>query len=515
MTNRTLEIILKLRDELTAKMKGAEGAMRQFSAYVKEFGIELKKFGREISQIGSALTTLGAVMTGPLALAFNQSSKYSISVTDEITRLKTVTDMFNLSIGEALVPVMHNLNNILGRLYQAWENLGATKQRAIIQTVFITGVFLTFGGIILRIAGTIVKLSGEIILLIRNMSPLQLSVLAVVSAIILMIEYWGKIRQVAVPVLNAIEIAASMLAIGFHKVISGMVDGLITLSINTADFFRLLAQVPGPQQELFLKAAEGLDKLASKMRFASVAERKTVEDLQTNIEKIFVTGSGKLGDMADEAAKRWGDVKKAFNGEEVDMTAWKEKLDALAVQTKRWSDIMKDITAQTAQAMSTAMGDGFFNALTGQMSSAKEMFADFGRSILRILSDVIAKLIITQSLGRYSSAFNLLGMTFHQGGVVRAHSGYLASDEIPIVAQSGEGILSRRGVAALGAGNLQRLNNGQGIDGAGGNVTININPVIQAWDASDVYRNQEAITSVISRAISSNSDIRRIIKAYT
>ena len=52
--------------------------------------------------------------------------------------------------------------------------------------------------------------------------------------------------------------------------------------------------------------------------------------------------------------------------------------------------------------------------------------------------------------------------TFHKGGVIRAHDG-LAVDEVPIIAQRGEGILSRKGMSALGGeSRLDSLNRGIG-----------------------------------------------------
>jgi hypothetical protein len=57
---------------------------------------------------------------------------------------------------------------------------------------------------------------------------------------------------------------------------------------------------------------------------------------------------------------------------------------------------------------------------------------------------------------------------YHRGGAVRAHTG-LAIDEVPIIAQAGEGILSRRAMRRIGgAAGLHALNNGAG--GAGGDV---------------------------------------------
>lgn len=78
-----------------------------------------------------------------------------------------------------------------------------------------------------------------------------------------------------------------------------------------------------------------------------------------------------------------------------------------------------------------------------------------------------AAVTLTDSSG--SSGFT---KSFHDGGMIRAHSG-LAVDEVPIIAQTGEGILSRRGMNNLGgAPVLNRLNNGQ--SSSGGGIQVNV-----------------------------------------
>ncbi len=70
--------------------------------------------------------------------------------------------------------------------------------------------------------------------------------------------------------------------------------------------------------------------------------------------------------------------------------------------------------------------------------------------------------------------------SYHTGGVIgwrRMHSGGLASDEIPIIGQKGEFVISRRGVAATGLDVLNRINAGQSVDGGvvfhPGSIVIN------------------------------------------
>ena len=143
-----------------------------------------------------------------------------------------------------------------------------------------------------------------------------------------------------------------------------------------------------------------------------------------------------------------------------------------------------------------------------------------------MISNILAKLLLiklfTAMAGPGGKIFGVdIGALFHQGGIVRrhhggfirAHSG-LAPDEVPIIAQTGEGILSRQGMRALGGpDNLKSLNRGEAA-GTGG-VTININQVIQAWDAQDVWRNRKALSNAIADDIYNNGKIRSVIRSYT
>jgi len=84
---------------------------------------------------------------------------------------------------------------------------------------------------------------------------------------------------------------------------------------------------------------------------------------------------------------------------------------------------------------------------------------------------------------------------FHEGGLIKAHSG-LAVDEVPIIAQTGEGILSRTGMSALGgAGMLNRLNSG---GGSGTYIHIEINNP-QVRSDEDIDKLAEEVSQRIAR----------------
>ena len=102
---------------------------------------------------------------------------------------------------------------------------------------------------------------------------------------------------------------------------------------------------------------------------------------------------------------------------------------------------------------------------------------------------------------------------YHQGGYIpRYHSGTLSRDERLAILQTGEGVLSRRGVAALGT-----LNSGRTPSDTGAQSVVN-NFNIVAADAKSftdmVRRNPEAITGVVSKDMGRAGSTRTAMRRY-
>ncbi|MCA9400386.1 MAG: hypothetical protein KC713_02075 [Candidatus Omnitrophica bacterium] len=512
-TNRELEIIMRLRDEVSKRLKGIEGAFIRFKNSVKELGVHMKQLGREIFQVGHFISFLGASITGPLLLAFRNSADYSLRVSTQMERLKNVTTAFQVTIGEALAPIMECFTNILGALLNHWNSLGSAQQQAIIQTTFMTGVYLTMSGVLVTIIGKVMAFTGEVLKLgaaFMSLSGAQMAIVAIIAAIASLIVFWDKLGRVATPVLNAIEIGTKMIAIGFMNVVHGINQALSTVLDKASMIYEKVSQfklLPESMKINYKIAALSLKDMSNQLRANAAVTDNYIKNLEGGIQKILVSGKGDLVSFFDNAHKKIKSIFDLFkNPPKVDIQPVVKQFNAL-----------KDIAQNTAQAMTQSMSDLFFNVITGKINNLKQVFADFGNSILRILSNALAKFFLMKTIGM---AFPGLGQFFHQGGLVfhsggiipRAHSGMLASDEVPIIAQTGEGVLSRRGMASLGVDNFNRLNRGEKVGGS--SVSIIINPVIQAWDSRDVYRNRQMITGIISEAIKSNTQLRKIIKDY-
>lgn len=151
----------------------------------------------------------------------------------------------------------------------------------------------------------------------------------------------------------------------------------------------------------------------------------------------------------------------------------------------------------TASNLMKQSWEGVINAiqqLGSSLAAAEEMGRAFGYAAAAValgLAIVNTAAGITKAFADYPWPFSMAvagiiaaagaiqvatiaATKFHEGGVIRAHNG-LAVDEFPIIAQTGEGILSRRGMSALGgAGVLSALNSGRGGSSQYFHIEINI-----------------------------------------
>jgi hypothetical protein len=103
------------------------------------------------------------------------------------------------------------------------------------------------------------------------------------------------------------------------------------------------------------------------------------------------------------------------------------------------------------------------------------------------------------------------GLVMHAGGYVpRYHAGGLSGDERPAILQTGEGVLSRRGMANLGALNA-------GMAGGGGNLNVNVQienqtgTPVKAEQSSVKFDGESYIVGVILKNIDGYGALRGAI----
>jgi hypothetical protein len=344
----------------------------------------------------------------------------------------------------------------------------------------------------------------------------------------------GFMNHLVSGIFTAFEYGAGAVK-GFIKGITEALNALLSfgnkffqkLIVPITKFYELLGRLPGSVGETYRYAAREVE------RFSKELENKTItfniEGLTQGLEQAKQAFNLAAKESAQEAIRQY-DLVFAKVKETGDRTAEILKNAARQVEDTAKEAVvqfnaMEEFAKQSARNMQNAFSQFFFKAFTGELRNLKEVFADFGRAVLQMISNILARLLLikmfTAMAGPGGKIFGVaVGSLFHKGGVIeknhprfiKAHSG-LAPDEVPIIAQTGEGVLSRKGMRALGGSdNLKALNRGEGVEGGG--VTINVNQVIQAWDAQDVWRNRKMLSNAIADDIYSNGKIRSVIRSY-
>lgn len=226
------------------------------------------------------------------------------------------------------------------------------------------------------------------------------------------------------------------------------------------------------------------------------------------IADVIVIG---VNDAIDSYAKLISTTMDVDKAQQQQLNNLKTGIKTLEEHFAEFGVKVEDEMKRIAQGMHRAMSDFFFDAATGELKRLQDYFAQFGKVVIRVLTDVFAKMLIIKMLP-WAGPF--LGVpTGHKGGVV-SHYGirnFHRGGEVPAMLLEGEGVVSQQGMRTLGTENLSKINRGESITSE---PSIIINQVIQAWDATDVYRNRKVLSAAIIDDLRRNASIRGAIRQY-
>ena len=277
-------------------------------------------------------------------------------------------------------------------------------------------------------------------------------------------------------------------------------------------------------------------------RLATSIEAFNIQaDLNNKIKVLRNNDVGVLKDFLDAQRKEYSkfgqDVLKTFD--EFYALQMDKQISAY-YGIKTFSQNMQDSVKSAVAGMTGVLNSFFSDTFSGQLKKAKDYFAEFGKSLLNMFSKMISEMIArwilfgtamgggngAGGIGKWAGIISSIGSLFpgggggigkiqpatsignigrgslfppiqlHSGGLIKAHSG-LAMDEVPIIAQSGERILSR-------------AQNRRYEQGSQSPVVV----MIQAWDTQDIMRNRKSIEGIIINALKSNSGVRGAVKNY-
>ena len=506
-SNHELEIIMRLKDEISQKLIGVQGALQKLSNRTKDVALEMRKMGREMSYVGMSMTAVGTAITAPLALAYKNAGKFNADIAHQLRETQNVFDNLSLSIGKSLLPVMKQLTDSVANAVGWWNSLEQATRDKIIQNVWNLGKSLVALGISLVVIGKTMYTLANLGLLLANFSKIQVIFTALMGPI------------------GWVTIGFVMLTVAMLKW-KAVADAVMNTaqSLAKASFWGWIVSLKGGQA--------GIDKVFGKdgdwaKGFDDFKQKIT--DFGAFYKEIMGSLTSKGADVEKNAGGFWSGFDKAIS----------DAMDKLHDFQQLGIDVANQLTTGLAGAFESFINDAF----SGQLKRAQDYFAAFGQSIVNIFAQKISQMAANwiafqallagqQLIGNIFKLFSSVGNgfsaastttssgltnafnatqfnptaglslgTMHTGGIVRAHGGLnLASDEVPIIAQTGERILSRKQNKAYEEGR--------------GGVTIQPVLVIKAYDFADVDKHKPQIIAWVSEAINSNGALRGIMKKY-
>lgn len=254
---------------------------------------------------------------------------------------------------------------------------------------------------------------------------------------------------------------------------------------------------------------------------AALRERLTLNQELLDLQETHLAQLDKLGD-----ASAWYAQADAVNATRLNLVdlndellrqtgtfseGWKRGLDDYVANADTAFEQAEALAKRAAEGMESAFSDFFFDAFRGELTSLADYLDAFLQAVQRAMSDMMAQQAASSIASMVSGLFTPSGggSTYqaninygafsvkHDGGPVlpRFHTGGLLPDEVPIIAQTGERVLSREQNATF-----DRLAQFLDRGGAGGGMNVQV-----------VNNTGTAASGRAERSQSNNGDILRIV----
>lgn len=506
LSNRELEVVMSLRDEVSKKLQGIQANLAKFSDSTKDLGLQMRKTGREISYVGSSMIMLGTAITAPLIAAYKEAGKYNADIAKQLNETKYTFQNLAISIGTALLPAMKKITDQTARVVDWWNNLDRTTRDKLIQSIFNLGKAVIALGLAFTIVGRSIASLANLALLLSNLvllDPRIAGLTLLIGGLVIAMVKWQAVCNV---VINTLEVLASW--------VNTVVDYLLVLK-NALTFN--WGDVKKDLQDIHNQTVAWMTILSGK----NGPTANYLDNLRQQIADIQKAFSG-IGNTKNPNAEREGGT--LLSGFKLGIEQAQEALGSF----RSWG---VQAAMDLASGMQSNFKTFFVDAFHGQLKTAQDYFAAWGNMVIDIVANVVSKMLeqwaLTKVMGLFGSFSGAAGTTgttastisapklsgsmgglyggFHSGGVIRAHNG-LAIDEVPIIVQTGERVLSR---------SQNRQYEKMLATGGENHIHYHSTVVIKAWDFADIYSNKDTIEGIINESLRRQGTVAKSIKKYS
>lgn len=291
---------------------------------------------------------------------------------------------------------------------------------------------------------------------------------------------------------------------GGAELAAAMGTAFDTMTANNFDFQASLQASGSTMSQVMGGISANWQQGVTAMDIFTQAVGKATGDMQKapQVALQMMMGFDSMGLSAEQAGVKMLEIAEAAGLSDTQMQQLQAALGSAGAEAQNFAATASEVAATTQASISSN------STLTGSLNTVSSGYASAAQAAVEFARAQAQAAIMRQMQGLSSPAtMHTGGMVekYHTGGlidwprVVKAHSGRLAPDEVPIIAQTGEAVLNRSAVSMLGASGVNALNRGA-VGGTVINVTITGNNITKDTNLRMLAREVSAEISKSYRA---------------
>lgn len=351
---------------------------------VKEWALTngLIKQGQELTEQQKVLGRYMVIMEATKA-AQGDLERTVASTTNQWRIFSSQISEIGVKLGESLLPSVNGVLQQANKMLVNVENL--IDRFPNLSSVIVT-VTAALGGFAVVLGGVLLALPGLAALAVNA----GVSLGAMVGTLTLgFLKLAGAITAVVLILQNFDTLQVYFQAFSMH--LNEMIANAL---LDLVHFIDALEKLPGVTAKMvrgtrdaLLRNAVGFKENADFMK--EEMERSADKMIKAG-EKIEVEVSASFEELSDNATKSMEKILQEFH-KTLQSTETKQKNWLQKIQEN--FNVYEEMGKRTFNALADSISTYFFDVMTGEIKSITELFAEFGRRILQIISDIIAQWI--------------------------------------------------------------------------------------------------------------------------
>lgn len=354
---------------------------------VKNFALTqgLIKQNEELTEAQKVMARYGVIMNATKT-AQGDLERTITSITNQWRILGSSVDELAVKLGKNLIPVVKPLISVLVQVVKVISSFADKYPKVTASIVIFTSALgalaLAVGPLLIALPGlaaaaaalntTMLALAGGSVIVLFKLA-------AAVTAVVLAFQNWRLITAVALGVGATLQELFQLLSQGL------------------ANTLNLLAKIPGPSRRAFqglaLEAQKMADDFEDAVNRSEIAMKDFIIAHNDAQNEMGISVDINTNIVGDSFSKMWDEItaksKQALSGVKTDTKTWLQQL-------QEGFNLAEEVGRRTFNVMADNFSSLFFDVMKGEVESFKELFADFGDSILRIIADIAAQWVAMQ-----------------------------------------------------------------------------------------------------------------------